>query len=94
MAKRKLHIAAYDVKDPKRLRQMLYIVKDYATGGQKSAYECYLSKIEHQQLIHRVMQTLDLTEDRFACIELRQSNQPKTLGKAIQPQNLNYFFIG
>lgn len=94
MAKRKLHITAYDVRDPSRLRRMLYVIKDYATGGQKSAYECYLSKAEHHELIIKVMQTIDLNEDRFACIELRQSNQPKVIGKAILPQDLNYFYIG
>jgi len=94
MPKRKLHIAAYDVKDASRLRHMLHVVKDYATGGQKSAYECFLSKKEKQQLIERVLQTLDLSEDRFACIQLRKTNQPKVLGKAQKPVDIGYFYIG
>jgi CRISPR-associated protein Cas2 len=94
MPKRKLHIAAYDVRDPSRLRRMLRVIKDYATGGQKSAYECYLTPTEQIEMIERVMQTLDLGCDRFACIELRQSNRPKTLGKALMPQDLGYFYIG
>ena len=94
MPKRKLHIAAYDVRDPSRLKRMLQVIKDYATGGQKSAYECYLTQNEQIEMIDRVMQTIDLEDDRFACIELRQSNQPKTLGKAIKPQDLGYFYIG
>jgi CRISPR-associated protein Cas2 len=93
MPQRKLHITAYDVASPSRLRRMLNVIKDYATGGQKSAYECYLTTHEQQQLISRVMQTLDLGEDRFACIQLRQNSSPKTLGKAVKPQDLGYFYI-
>ncbi len=93
MSNRKLHLVAYDVAEPSRLRRMLYVIKDYATGGQKSAYECYLTFTEKSEMIKRVKEELNITEDRFACIEIKQSNEPKTLGKAVQPQNLGYFLI-
>ncbi len=91
---RKLYIAAYDVTEPSRLRRMLNVVKDYATGGQKSAYECYLTDAEHRELITRVNETIESDEDRFSCIRVRGSNQPKALGIAIKPVNLDYFYIG
>ncbi len=58
MTERNLFVVAYDVSDPSRLRKMLYIIKDYATGGQKSAYECYLSDVERNELIERVNNTI------------------------------------
>jgi CRISPR-associated protein Cas2 len=94
MSNRNLHLTAYDIRQPTRLRRVLNIIKDYATGGQKSAYECYLTPAEKVEMIGRVMHTMNLSEDRFSCIELRQSKQVRTLGKAIQSQNLDYFYIG
>jgi len=35
-AKRALHLIAYDVGDAKRLSKMLHMIKEHATGGQKS----------------------------------------------------------
>ncbi len=40
---RTLYLVAYDVRRPSRLRKALRVLKDYASGGQKSAFECYLS---------------------------------------------------
>ena len=51
MKHRDLCIAAYDVADPKRLRAVLKRVKAHATGGQKSAYECFLTQAERQELL-------------------------------------------
>lgn len=94
MDNRKLYIAAYDVTEPSRLRRMLNVVKDYATGGQKSAYECFLSDAERRELINRVNVTIDAAQDRFACIRVRGSNRPKTLGIGVKPVDLDYFYIG
>ncbi len=93
MLQRKLHLAAYDVSSPTRLRKVLNVVKDYATGGQKSAYECYLTQKEVKQLLHRVASTLNPDEDRFSCVELKQSKATRVLGKAIKPVNKGYFYI-
>ena len=40
---RDLYLVAYDIREPRRLRKMLYLLKEYASGGQKSAFECYLT---------------------------------------------------
>lgn len=39
---RKLYIVAYDVRKPSRLSKALRVVRSFASGGQKSAYECWL----------------------------------------------------
>ncbi len=46
MPQRALHLIAYDVAHPKRLRRALHIVRHHASGGQKSAHECWLTGTE------------------------------------------------
>ena len=91
--KRRLHLAAYDVTDPRRLRRMLEVVKDYASGGQKSAYECYLSPAEKREMLTRVENELDPDKDRFACVELHRKRRPRALGKAVKPADPGYFLL-
>ncbi len=62
---RTLYFVAYDVRHPTRLRKALRVLKDYASGGQKSAFECYLSAGEKNELLERICDVLDLTIDAF-----------------------------
>jgi len=93
VSNRKLYLAAYDVAHHRRLRRMLEVVRDYATGGQKSAYECWLDDRERDELLQRVRRELDLEEDRFACVELNARLHTRTLGKATAPARLDYFLV-
>ena len=68
MSTRKLYIAAYDISNPRRLRQALKILKGYACGRQKSVFECYLTPAEYWRLIKEMRALLDETEDRFLLI--------------------------
>jgi len=91
---RKLHLAAYDVADPERLQRALRVLRDYATGGQKSVFECYLTPGEKQALIQRVQAVLDLQEDRFFILELNPRRKTRTLGVAVRPQDPAWFYFG
>ncbi len=90
---RHLYLAAYDVADDRRLRLSLQIIKSYATGGQKSAYECWLSERERAELLYHMAHVLEESEDRFLLISLDPRTQVQTLGKAIRPADPNYFYI-
>ncbi|WP_435101148.1 CRISPR-associated endonuclease Cas2 [Arhodomonas sp. AD133] len=91
---RKLYLAAYDVRDPGRLRAALTVIKGYASGGQKSAYECWLTHDEHQAL-HRAMDfVLNLHEDSFMAIPLEPRKPIATLGVAVKPVDPDYFYFG
>ncbi|MEA3643999.1 MAG: CRISPR-associated endonuclease Cas2, partial [Lamprobacter sp.] len=46
MPHRTLYIAAYDVSDNARLRDALKVLKGYASGRQKSVFECFLTDAE------------------------------------------------
>lgn len=91
---RDLFLAAYDIRRPTRLRKMLQILKDYASGGQKSAFECYLSGAEKKELIGRVQGVMDDEEDSFFLIRLTGRNAVYTMGVAIKPIDEEFTYLG
>jgi len=91
---RSLYLVAYDIRQPKRLRRMLYVLKDYASGGQKSAFECYLTMTERKELLARVEQTMDEEEDAFLVIKLISRDAVVTLGIAVKPADELYTYLG
>ena len=90
---RRLYLAAYDVACPRRMRAALELVKGYATGGQKSAYECWLSEGEKSTLLHEMALILDEVNDRFLLIGLDPRAHVLTLGQAETPSDPDYFYI-
>ena len=91
---RLLYLVAYDVRSPSRLRRMLNLLKEYASGGQKSAFECYLSITERKELLARVEQTMDAEEDAFLLIRLTGRDAVATLGIAVKPVDQLYTYLG
>jgi CRISPR-associated protein Cas2 len=94
MLKRQLYIAAYDVSDPRRLRDALKVVREYATGGQKSVFECFLTKIERKTLLAEISGVIDHDEDRFVLLRLDPRSKVRTLGIAVKPVDPAYFYVG
>jgi len=94
MATRSLFIAAYDIRSPRRLRRALQVLKDFACGGQKSVFECYLDKQELQELVTRVEDVLDGDEDRFLVVPIPAGSQVRVLGIAVMPTDPSYFYVG
>lgn len=91
---RKLYVAAYDVRDPERLRLALAVIKGYASGGQKSAYECWLTPSEYRELCTEMAGVLDLSRDTFALVPLEPRKPLVTLGAAVAPVDPDYFYVG
>ena len=94
MSQRRLFLAAYDVRNPRRLRRACQVLKDYACGGQKSAYECYLTESERRRLMLRVQGVLDLSVDRFMVVPLRQGGAVNCLGAAVPARDPGFVYIG
>ncbi len=90
---RRLYLAAYDVANERRLRLSLRIIKGYATGGQKSAYECWLSEGERAELLYDMALILEESEDRFLLIGLDPRSPVQTLGLAKNPADPDLFYI-
>jgi len=91
---RRFHIAAYDIADPRRLRQSLRVAKEFATGGQRSVFECPLTPAEHDEFTQRISEILDMEEDRFCLLRLEPKARVRTLGIAVPLSNPNYFYAG
>ncbi len=91
---RTLYLAAYDIRNPARLRRMLRVLKDYACGGQKSAFECYLSASERRELLARVKQEMDEDVDAFLVIRLANRDAVATLGIGVKPADELYTYLG
>ncbi|MGQ0656647.1 MAG: CRISPR-associated endonuclease Cas2 [Chromatiales bacterium] len=94
MTDRNLYLAAYDVADPKRLRAALDLVKGYATGGQKSVHECFLTPSERGRLLLDMAQVLEPKQDSFLLLRLDPRARVLTLGVAIKPMEAPYFYFG
>ena len=94
MSRRILYIAAYDISNPARLRQGLRVLKDYATGRQKSVFECFLSAAEKHTLLSQMGAVIDRTEDRFFLLRLDPRSGVRTFGKAVKPEDSAWFYVG
>jgi len=94
MSTRTLYIAAYDVSDAGRLRGALKVLKAYASGRQKSVFECFLTEAERRSLLGEVRAVIDRDEDRFLLLRLDPRGKVRTLGKAIKPTDPPWFYVG
>ncbi|WP_295889063.1 CRISPR-associated endonuclease Cas2 [uncultured Thiohalocapsa sp.] len=94
MTQRKLHIAAYDVADDGRLRDALKLLKGYASGRQKSVFECFLTDAERAALLTGVRAVLDPIEDRFALLRVEPRGKCRVLGRAEPPADPPWFYVG
>ncbi len=90
---RKLYLVCYDIAHPRRLRQALAIVRDYALGGQKSAHECWMTEDERTELRARMRQLIDPAEDRFLIAPLNAGARFRTLGRGRPPENPDWFYV-
>lgn len=91
---RTLYLVAYDIREPRRLRKMLYLLKDYASGGQKSAFECYLTDGEKNELIEKARERMALQVDALLVMRLSGRQSIETLGKAVEPVDEIFTYIG
>ncbi len=94
MQQRILYLAAYDIAAPERLRQGLYILRDYATGCQKSVFECFLTESEAQELMARMEELLITDEDRFFLIRINRRRSVRVLGLGRKPGQPHFFYLG
>lgn len=94
MSKRSLFIAAYDVVGDSRRQQVHRTVKAYATGGQKSVFECYLSPMERKTLLMQARRLINEREDRFALLRVEERAKPVLLGIATPPSDPNFYYVG
>jgi len=89
-----LYIVAYDICEPARLRKVHRAVKAYATGGQKSAYECFLASSEKRDLLAELEGLIESDEDRIALLRVEERAQPMLLGIATPAVDPEFYYLG
>jgi CRISPR-associated protein Cas2 len=94
MSERDFYLAAYDVSDAGRLRAALALVRAYATGGQKSVYEIFLTPAERHRLLQDMSLILDEGEDRFFLLRIDPRARCYSLGVATPAADPSYFYVG
>lgn len=91
---RRLYVAAYDISAPRRLRAALQVLKGYATGGQKSVFECFLTPAERTALLAEIEEVIEVAEDSFLLVALDARRSVHTLGIAVAPSDPPFFYHG
>ena len=92
--KRHLFLLCYDIREQSRLKKALQAVRHYATGGQKSVHECWMTTAERDRLIAELKQVVDLSEDVVLVIPLREDIRVMTFGKALAPVRSQWVYVG
>ena len=94
MTHRALYLVAYDVAHAQRLARALKATRAYASGGQKSAHECWLSETERQALLRTLRRLLHPRADRLLSVRLDPRLPPSLLGIAVPPEPPGFRIIG
>lgn len=94
MSARDFFLAAYDIADDRRRAAALALVRGYATGGQKSVHEVFLTPAERRELLHLMALILDEGDDRFLLMRLDPRARCHSLGVATPPHDGSFFYVG
>jgi CRISPR-associated protein Cas2 len=90
---RSLYLAAYDVRDPRRLRRALKLCRRFSSGGQKSVHECLLTEAEKEQLLREAEEVMDFREDHFLVVPVDSRSKIYTLGIAVAPADPPFYYV-
>lgn len=82
MPRRTPYIIAYDISCPTRQRHARELLRGYASGGQYSMFECWLTATEYRHVKNTLEQTLHPATDRLHIFRLTEQTEPRLLGKA------------
>lgn len=80
------YIVAYDIADPKRLRQVAQCCEDFGFRRQLSVFLCRLSAADFVRLKARLYDLIDLQDDQVLLIPLCQrcAGAIEALGKPVE----------
>ncbi len=78
---RNLYLIAYDISEPAALRKILKLIKSYAIGGQKSFYECWMTKQELKAFLGDVIELIDAQTDSVMIFQLDSRLKPQIEGQ-------------
>lgn len=74
---RRRYLVAYDVRDPKRLRQVHKVVKGFGFSMQYSVFVCDLDARERMDLLEQLLRVADTRIDSVALVDLAEPDDPR-----------------
>jgi CRISPR-associated protein Cas2 len=80
-----LSLVAYDICEPKRLRQVARVCEDYGVRVQYSIFECRLEEREFERFWDCLLAEIDPAEDRLVAykIDARCAKETLTAGTMV-----------
>jgi len=94
LPERDFYLSAYDVSSPSPRAAVREALRAYATGGQKSVHEVFLTRAERRELLHDLAVILNEDTDRFLLLRLDPRCRVHTIGKTITPVDPELFYLG
>ncbi len=94
MTERRLYLVAYDIVEPRRRARALKACKAHGLGGQKSVHECWLSASERRELERALRRIFEPKTDRLLFVRFDPRSDVSGLGRARQPPEPPWFFVG
>lgn len=91
---RHLYLYAYDIVDDRCRALLLDMAQRFATGGQKSAYECWLSPGEAAAIRSFTVGQIDSTNDSVLVFRLDPRAATRQMGRALPPSDPDVFIFG
>lgn len=73
---RRRWLVAYDIADPRRLRQVHDIVRSYGTALQLSVFLCDLDTVERYRLLTDLRPVIHHHEDSILLVDLGEPDRP------------------
>lgn len=70
MSYRTVYLICYDISQPKRQRKVRERLAGWRLAGQKSVFECWMTRSELDQTIEQIKPWLDPAQDRLHVFQL------------------------
>lgn len=93
--KNMLRLIAYDIAEPKRLRQVAKACEDYGVRIERSVFECDLSENDYAELWGQLLNLIDESEDSLIAYRVCKSciRETQSAGVIERPcKRLYYLF--
>ncbi len=91
---RQYYLFAYDVSENRRRVKLCDMAQRFATGGQKSAYECWLSPAEASAIRSFSAGVIEEAEDSVMMLRLDVRAATRQLGRGQPPSDPDIFIFG
>lgn len=79
---RTLYLICYDIANPRRLRQICRFLQGYRVEGQRSVFECWLTRSDLLNVRQKLQQLMTPAEDRIHILQLDPRQPVQCFGQA------------